>query len=388
MGDSKGTVGRDGTGAIPLAGGHLRTLRHVCGLFAGADEGYRVLLPFIADGLGRGERAVHIVDPAARASHLERLEGAGIDVGKALQTGQLDVPTWDRTYLDGGRFDAARMVPFIRGALSSGREQGFPITRLIGYMEWALPGVAGTEDLVAYESAVEVTLRGLPDPVICAYDLERHPAALLVRMLDLHPVGVVRGHLGRTGVAPSQPRERILNAASELFSRRGVGATGVDTLIREAGVAKATFYRQFPSKDDLVVAWLRDVPTRWFDRVRRKAEESAGSPDEVIPALFDAVAEWVEAGDFRGCPYLNTSVEIVDPAHPARQPIRDYLDEIQAYLRQVLTSAGLADPAALAAEMQTLLAGGISLAAAYRSTAPILAAREVAARLLSESAGR
>jgi AcrR family transcriptional regulator len=96
-------------------------------------------------------------------------------------------------------------------------------------------------------------------------------------------------------------------------------------------VAKATFYRHFPSKDDLVVAWLQDPHTRWLDRVRREAEAHHAEPSEVIPLFFEVLADWLETEGYRGCPYLNTAVEIVDPAHPARAAIRDYLDESEAY---------------------------------------------------------
>jgi AcrR family transcriptional regulator len=369
---------------VPLDGGHLRELRHVCGLFEGAEAGYRTLLPFIADGLQRGERALHIVDPAAKASHLERLAAAGIGVPEALDSGQLEVATWEEAYLRGGQFNGPAMVNFIREVLAAGRERGFPMTRTIGYMEWAVPSVAKVDDLIAYESQIEVALRGLPDPVICSYDLERHPASLVARIRDVHHVALVRGELRRSGVGRTRPRERILRAASELFSTRGIAATGIDTLIEVAGVAKATFYRQFPSKDDLVVAWLRDERTRWFDRVLQKAKDSVTSPDDLIPAMFDAAVEWLEVEDFRGCPYLNTSAEIPDPFHPARRAVEDYLEEVEGYLRDALIAMGRPHAASLAPQLQTLMAGGLMLSAAHRTTAPLRAARDAAIGLLRE----
>jgi AcrR family transcriptional regulator len=371
---------------IPLAGGELRGARHVCGLFVEREEGYRGLLPFVIDGLARGERAVHIVDPATREEHLERLAHAGIDVPSELDSGRLEVTTWEGAYLRGGRFDLAAMVSFVREALAEGRSRGFPLTRIIGYMEWALVDVPGVNDLVAYESAIDVVLRDVPDPVICVYDLPRHSAGPIVRILGAHPVAIVDGRLLPRVSAPMSPRDRILLAASELFSRQGIGPTGVDSLIKSAGVAKATFYRHFPSKADLIVAWLLDGRSRWFEPVRRRAEARAHSPRELIPSLFEATAEWLEAGDFRGCPFLNTAAEIVDPDHAARPIVRDYLLEIQAGLRGALASAGHDDAAALAPQLQAMLAGGISLAVAHRSTDPMLAARDAAARWLHDGA--
>jgi AcrR family transcriptional regulator len=368
--------------AIPLAGAELTDRRHVCGLFEGPDHAYRTLLPFITDGLSRGERAFHIIDPEKRVRHLERLAEAGIDTEVALRAGQLEVTTWDVAYLAGGRFDRARMVSLVEAALSDGRRRGYPLTRVIGYMEWADPSVADVHDLARYEIDIDAALRGLPDPVICAYDLSRHDPGLAVQMLTLHPLGVVGGALRSTGGA--QPRDRILQAASELFTSKGIGATGVDALIKAAGVAKATFYRQFPSKDDLVVAWLRDGRTRWLDRARAKAEASAASANELIPAFFDAVADWLKIDDFRGCPYLNAALELSDPDHPAERPIQDYFAEVQAYLRQSLASGGYPAPDEMAAELHALLAGAISLSAATRNLAPALAARAAAIRLLGE----
>lgn len=367
---------------IQIAGGELRDHRHVCGLFEGSEPAYQTLLPFIADGLERGDRAFHIVDRGEQATHLERLAAAGIDVQEAVDAGQLQVETWDNTYLRGGRFDRGAMVNLIVEALAEGREHGYQVTRLIGFMGWAYPDVATAKDLASYESQVEAALRGMPDPVICVYDLERLSSSLLIQMLGVHPLGIVDGGLRRTAGVPFSPRDRILEAASELFPARGINATGVDTLIERAGVAKATFYRHFPSKDDLVAAWLLDWRTRWLDRARTKAERMADSPDQLIPTFFEVVADWVKAEDFRGCPYLNTAVEIVDPAHPARKVVRNYLAEVEAFLREALTSAG--HPASLALELQALLAGGISLSVAHRSTTPVLAARDATLRLLRE----
>ncbi|HEV7604080.1 MAG TPA: TetR/AcrR family transcriptional regulator, partial [Candidatus Limnocylindrales bacterium] len=164
-----------------------------------------------------------------------------------------------------------------------------------------------------------------------------------------------------------------------------VGATGVDTLIASAGVAKATFYRHFPSKDDLVVAWLRDPRTRWLDRLRVDAEAHATSPDEVIPALFDAVVEWLETDGQRGCPYLGTAIAMPELAEPALAVIRAYLVEVQGYIQERLTAAGDPDADALAPKLQALLMGGMALSVAVGDTNPARAARAALTELLGET---
>lgn len=178
-------------------------------------------------------------------------------------------------------------------------------------------------------------------------------------------------------------RDRLLTAASQLFHDVGVQAAGVDALIAAAGVAKATFYRHFPSEDDLVVAWLRDPRTRWFERIRAQAEERSTTPDDRIPRLFEAVADWLDEGNYRGCPYLNSSVEITDATHPARQVITDYLQEIEDHLTGLAADAGHRDPRRFGAELQTLLAGSIALGVARRIGSPALLARDVALTMLT-----
>jgi AcrR family transcriptional regulator len=178
------------------------------------------------------------------------------------------------------------------------------------------------------------------------------------------------------------PRERVLTAASELFTQQGIGRTGVDSLIARAGVAKATFYRYFPTKEDLVMAWLRDPRTRWFHRVRTLAEAEAGSPVERLARLFAAVAAWLEAGDYRGCPYLNSASELTDSRRRPAGVIREYLAEVGAYLEETARLAGCRDPAAVGRQVHTLLAGAISLGVANRTSMHVIAASQAALLLL------
>jgi AcrR family transcriptional regulator len=199
-----------------------------------------------------------------------------------------------------------------------------------------------------------------------------HQAAFMSDSLQL-----IQGNGGMRGA-----RARILAAAGVLFAENGIARTGVDALIEAAGVAKATFYRHFPTKDALILAWLQDPQTRWFDKVRASAEVAATTPTDIILRLFESVADWLETGDFVGCPYLNTSVEISDPAHPATDAVRDYLAEIGSYLEERVAAAGHADAAGLGRELHTLLAGSIALGVANRTSSFVIAARDAAAHLL------
>jgi AcrR family transcriptional regulator len=369
--------------AVSLGGAELGRLRHICGLFEGEDAEASTLDRFVAEGLVAGERVIHIVE--SRDAYLERL-GAAIDVSAAIESGQLDVRSWSDTYLSGGYFKASRMLALLRRLLREAGARGFRATRLIGTMEWAQDGVAGLDELAAYEQEVGTIVSRPFVSVVCAYDEQRHTPARIAAILPLHQAALVAGklQLAPRNAPMTDPRARILAAAGVLFAENGIVRTGVDPLIEAAGVAKATFYRHFPSKDALIVAWLQDPRTRWFDRIRAQVEAGAAAPGDLIPRFFEAVADWLEGGDFVGCPYLNTSVEISDPGHPATDVVRDYLAEIGAYLEERVAAAGHDDAERLGRELHTLLAGSIALGVANRTSSYVVAARDAAVELLRQ----
>ena len=367
-----------------LAGEPLGDHRHVCVLLDGPDEADRLLLPFIVEGFEQGDRAFHMIDPALRDRHIDQISARGVDVEAATVSGQLEVRTWADSYMRGGKFDGSAQLTYVQEALDEGRRMGFPRTRLIGSTEWAADDETA-RDLLDYEAGIDQYLSTVPDVAVCTYDLNRHSARTIAEVISTHPVALIGGVLRMNrGAGRASARDRLLTAASQLFPLAGVQATGVDAIIESAGVAKATFYRHFPSKDDLVVAWLRDPRTRWFDRVRAKAQASSVDPRDEILLFFESVARWLESEGYRGCPYLNASVEITDPKHPARLVIREYLDEISAHFRRLLADAGYADAEARAMQLHALLAGAISLAVARQTSAFAITAREAAGSLLSD----
>ena len=368
---------------VRLAGQDLSDHRHVCALVDGLEDAYTLLLPFTLEGFEQGDRAFHIVDPNGRDQHLERLSAIGIDVPAATASHQLEVRTWNESYLRGGRFNGSAQLSYVKQALTEGRDLGFPLTRYVGSMQWALDGE--TEgDLLSYEARLNELIRKLPDVVICIYDLRRHTARTIADILGVHPVALIGGVLRAShGPARASARDRLLAAAAQLFHENGVQATGVDSIVAEAGVAKATFYRHFPSKDDLVVAWLRDSRTRWLDRIRVEVDSTGVDPAARIPLFFEVVADWLETESYRGSPYLNTLAEIRDPTHPARRIIRDYFQEVGDYLEQLTAAAGYRDSRRLGAELEILIMGSVPLAVTRGSRAPVLAARDAALLLLA-----
>jgi hypothetical protein len=129
-------------------------------------------------------------------------------------------------------------------------------------------------------------------------------------------------------------KQRIVDAASELFYQNGIRATGVATIIAHAGVARATFFHHFPSKSDLVVAWLQQPASRWFDGIRTELDARTESPAARLLSLFDLLGQWFARDDFRGCPFQNAAAETPEPGHALRQATHDYTLEIESYLRR------------------------------------------------------
>jgi AcrR family transcriptional regulator len=335
---------------------------------------------------------VQVVDPREWSVRLKLLVDAAVDVPHALSSGQLVINTWDEVMPRDGGFDARAILGFLRRSLDDGRRARFPLTRLVLDMDRAVEGPPSTE-LLAYERQLDGILRRRADLVVCAYHLDRHDTGTVLDLLGAHQAavigGVVRSSGGGPGGATAPPRERLLTAAADLFGDHGIAATGVDAIASAAGVAKATLYRHFASKDDLVVAWLMDPRTRWLDEVRRRAESDAATPAGIISGFFDALAIWLEAGDFRGCPYLNATAEITDPDHPALEVARDFMRDLGRYLQNVVALDGIGDAERLATRLHTLVAGAIALSVCLRSTEPTAWGRDAATALVAEAtAGR
>jgi AcrR family transcriptional regulator len=151
-------------------------------------------------------------------------------------------------------------------------------------------------------------------------------------------------------------RDRILDTAHDLFYRDGIRATGVDRLIAASGVTKVTFYRHFPSKDDLVRAFLDIRHTRWMawfvDALGRRGAAAVPADGSGLLLLADALQEWCDTPSFRGCAFINTVVEIADALPDAVGVSRAHKQEMTDVIAQLLPEgpgrATLAEGAALA----------------------------------------
>ena len=180
---------------IPFAGSELGGYRHVCAFFNSPQEEYATLLPFVRDGLERGERAYHVLPARYRQEHLDQLRSAGIDVRAAQQRRQLEVAAPDEVYLRNGRFDKEAMLEVIQEALKAGPTLGFPLTRLIAHAEAVLQDGSVANEWIEYETRLNDVLPRYHDPVICTYDANLLNGAIAVDILRTHPVVIIGGRL-------------------------------------------------------------------------------------------------------------------------------------------------------------------------------------------------
>jgi AcrR family transcriptional regulator len=161
----------------------------------------------------------------------------------------------------------------------------------------------------------------------------------------------------------SSARERILDAAYELFSRRGIQAVGVNEVIERAGVATATLYRHFPSKDKLVLAFLDLREQRWTkDLIEAGAQGRGSNPEERLLAMFDVLDEWFHRDDFEAGSFIKVLLEL-GPKHPAGDASVRHLEQLRAIARHLAEEAGLRDTDSFAHSWHILIQGSIVVAA-------------------------
>jgi AcrR family transcriptional regulator len=154
------------------------------------------------------------------------------------------------------------------------------------------------------------------------------------------------------------PRQRLLDAAADLFYRQGIGAVGVDLVSKAAGVSKRTLYQQFGSKDQLIAESL-DARGMAILGMYLPAADHDGPPRQQILAVFDGLDRWTASEAFRGCPFVNTATELTDVGHPARRVARDYKTRLRDFFARQVERGGATDPQRLADQLIIIFDGVI-----------------------------
>jgi AcrR family transcriptional regulator len=181
---------------------------------------------------------------------------------------------------------------------------------------------------------------------------------------------------------PASVGERILATATDLFYREGIRAVGIQRVIDEAGIAKASLYAHYASKDDLVAACIKQRGGAVRSALEARLFDPGLDARGKLLALFDAQIESVQSDDFRGCPFLNASSEIADASHPARRVIAAQRQWLHGLIVGLVKEAGAKDPEPLAGTLVVLFDGALSSSLVDGSPAAARHARWAAERVL------
>ncbi len=183
----------------------------------------------------------------------------------------------------------------------------------------------------------------------------------------------------------SSKREHLIETALKLFSRHGFHAVGIDTILKESGVAKRTLYNHFKSKDELILAVLRHYDERFRNFFMRAVEGSALNPKDRLLAVFDVAEQWFQQDDFYGCIFVGATGEYPEEDTPIRNICREFKGLILGYIKSLATEAKLKQPDQLADQLLLLLEGAITMAQINNS--PLSAKQaKCAARVLIDNA--
>jgi AcrR family transcriptional regulator len=190
------------------------------------------------------------------------------------------------------------------------------------------------------------------------------------------PTQPATAHAG-SPLASLPPAARILRTAARLFYEQGYHATGINQIIAEAGVAKATFYSHYPSKDTLGAAWLAQQHEAWVSWL---TERVTPVPDarRRVAVLFDLLEVWLRNNDYRGCPFLNTNAEQPNPPAELRAIILQHKSYLRDYLRNLVRAAlpGRLEADRMALAAYVLFCGAIIEAQAFRDPWPVRTAAQ------------
>ena len=167
-----------------------------------------------------------------------------------------------------------------------------------------------------------------------------------------------------------------------MFYQEGIRAIGVDTIVEQSGVGKATLYRHFPSKDDLIAAYLEQEDRQWWQWFEEVIKPHEGSPKAQLLAFFEACMQRLTQPGFRGCAFLNALAEFAEADHPAHQYALAHERAFRERLSQLSRAAGACDPEQLADQLLLVCNGALTSASLFETASPVLQLQTIAAHLI------
>ena len=185
--------------------------------------------------------------------------------------------------------------------------------------------------------------------------------------------------------AGSLKREQLIKTALELFAKNGIHATGIDTIVEQSGVTKKTLYAHFRSKEELVLAVLRQYDGLARNEFMRQVESGGKTPKARLLAVFDFAERWFHQSNFYGCLFINTIGEYSDKDTPIRQICQEYKKLVKSYIHSLCEQAGASDPPGLAEELALLLEGATVTAQVSQNPKTAKIAKRAAKALIDKA---
>jgi AcrR family transcriptional regulator len=183
----------------------------------------------------------------------------------------------------------------------------------------------------------------------------------------------------------SGKREQLIDTALRLFARHGYRATGIDTILAEAGVAKMTLYHHFKSKDELIVAALRRRDAEWREWFMGRVAQRATTPRGRLFAVFDVLEEWFRKKDYHGCSFGQAATEFRDPKHAVHKMASEHKQQMLAYFRELAAAAGAKDSELLARQIALIVEGAVIHMEVFREPQVARIADDAARKLVEEA---
>lgn len=201
------------------------------------------------------------------------------------------------------------------------------------------------------------------------------------------PTRPVPARTARTVTSTDPAFGRILDAATRLFYYQGIPNTGIDAITETAGTAKMSLYRNFGSKDALIVECLNRLDVRFHDWFVTQVEDRTCDPREKLLSAFDVLDEWINSSRFRGCAFINATVELADPRHPAKEAVLAHKRRNRDYIEELARACNVSEPTALARQLMLLIEGAMVTALVQEDRHAAQDAKQAARALLSATMG-